>query len=600
MPTSLLIVRHSGLRPVTATEVAASIPVSLNSLHRDDFEVNTEPYGTQIEQGDWSGQSRFLAEKAGEIRAKLTSRDGAEAHYFGLAEVPHVIAMGAHMGDETPIEIHDFDRDAKSWAWPEDHKTLNARVVGLPSGEPITAEGSVVLRVEISFAISDQDVHEAAGSRHLAEVTVTLADALTPAICKVRSSADLREVRLRIREAISAIRSSFPNLDTLHVLAAAPVSVCFALGQELKPRNSPPIQTYRYRKIDGEPAYTPAIVLSAGSEAQAEAPLTDEDRKTASSVRGIWRAALKEVETYAAGKRAQQKPQLGPWYELLEPVETLRVVRPFPPLPPICELVPAGARVDDEPVPTEYGFKKPTRTWHLSDTLLAAFAASTKGDPESLKRLIRLFLFHEYLHDFHSLSKYRAAEVGRFQNCLEHIDYTADSYAMLHQLDIQRTLDHGEVDDEDKQKRYIEQQVRLAVGSFWAFQPSPPIREWQVRRLRRYLNWYWRLVQIGFAPNLATVFRLLARPPHVEIAGLHQFAIGQRLFCRLDRLDHRTKPELAIVLENEKLLRVPDSVTSPMPQFLEAFQNRDSDAIVHFFLGVYEQAKDLGGALPTE
>mgnify|MGYP001176831359 FL=1 len=600
MPTNILIVRHAGPWPVPATAVAPAIPAPLNALHREDFEVNTEPFNAQIEQGDWSGQSRLLAERASEIHAKMALLTGAELHYFGLAEVPHVIAMGAYLGDEIPIELHDFDRDAKSWAWPESKRTLEARVLGLPSGDPIPAEGSVVLRVEISFAISDEDVHDAAGAKHLAEVRVTLREGLNPAICKVRSPADVQEVRLRIREALAAIRTKFPNLETLHVFAAAPVSVCFALGQELKPRNSPPVQTYRYRKIDGQPAYMPALILSAELEGQAETPLTDEDRATAQRVRGVWREALKEVETYAAAKRALQNRQPSRWYELLEPVDKLRAVRPFPPLPPVCDIVPDGARVDDNPVATEYGFTKPTKTWHLSDRLLVALHTSTQGKADDLKRLIRLFLFHEYLHDYHSLTKYRAAEVGRFQNCLEHIDYTADSYAILHQLDLQASRDHTEVDTDDKRRRFIQRQVELVVGSFWAFQPPPPIREWQVRRIRRYLNWYWRLVQIGYAEDLETVLRLLARPPHVEIVGLHQVAVGQRLFCYLDRLDRRTKPELGVVLENHKLLRVADSVTSPLPQFFAAFQNRDHDAIVKFFLGVYELADELGGALPTD
>jgi hypothetical protein len=600
MATSIIVLRHQGPWPVPAAQVLSGVPAPLTSLPREDIEVNTSVFTAQVDQGDWGGQARFLAERASEIHARLATASDTEVHYFGLAEIPHVIAMGAFIGDEVPVEIHEFDRDTKSWVWPSAKKALEARIIGLPEGAPIPAAGSVVLRVEISFAISDQDVHEAAGSKHLAEVRVALAEHLNPSICKVRSPADLQEIRMRVREAIAGIRTKFPNFETLHVFAAAPVSVCFALGQELKPRNSPPIQTYRFRKIEGQPAYAPALILSAALEGQAEAPLTEEDHAAAAAARHVWREALREVETYAATKEALKVRAPGKWFELLEPVEAMRAACPFPPLPAVCDLVPQGALVDDSPVATEYGFSKPDKTWHLSDRLLLALRGGTGGDPDKLKRLIRLFLFHEYLHDFHSLTKYRAAEVGRFQNCLEHIDYTADSYAIIHQLDLQASRDHTEVNSDQKRVEFVKRQVELVVGSFWAFQPAPPIREWQVRRLRRYLNWYWRLVQIGYAKDFLTVLRLLARPPHVEVVGLHQVAVGQRVFCHLDRIDHRTKPELGLVLENHKLLRVFDSVTSPLPQFLSAFQNRDHDAIVKFFLGVYEQANELGGALPTE
>ena len=601
MPNNLLIVRHVGPWLVPPQAVAAAIPDDRALLHREDFEISMEAFTGQIEQGDWAGQARFLAEKASEARAQLAKLEDAELHYFGFAEVPHVIAIGALLGDEIPIVVHDFDRDAKSWKWPAAEQTLRARVVGSPTGDPIPAIGSLVLRIEISFAISDEDVRDAVGSNHLAEVKVVLAEDLTPVICKVRSPADVAEIRLRIREALSGARTKFPNLDAIHVFAAAPVSVCFALGQELKPRNSPRIQTYRYRKLDGQPAYQPAILLSAEVEAQVDAPLTDQETQTAKHVRSLWRVALGEVEAYADGKAAAQSQQAdGKWFDLLEPTVVLREIRPFPPLPPIGAIVPRGAQVDDKPVALEYGYEKSAQLWHLSDRLLVALNRAAKGDAENLKRLVRLFLFHEYLHDFHSLTKYRAAGVGTFPNCLEHIDYTADSYALFHQLDLQTSRGRSEVDTDEKKRTFILRQVELVIASFWAFQPPPPINEWQVRRLRRYFNWYWRLVQIGYAQDLTTVLRLLARPPHVEITGLHQFAAGQRLFCRLDRLDRRTKPELALVLENHKLLRVPDSTTSPMAQFLVAFQNRDHDAIRTFFLGVYDQASDLRGALPTE
>jgi fumarate hydratase, class II len=47
-------------------------------------------------------------------------------------------------------------------------------------------------------------------------------------------------------------------------------------------------------------------------------------------------------------------------------------------------------------------------------------------DEALLTRLVRLFVFHESLHNHHALTKYTAAAVGRFANCLERIDYMAD------------------------------------------------------------------------------------------------------------------------------------------------------------------------------
>ena len=46
----------------------------------------------------------------------------------------------------------------------------------------------------------------------------------------------------------------------------------------------------------------------------------------------------------------------------------------------------------------------------------------------------RLFLFHEYVHDHQTLTSTTAREVGKFGSVMEHIDYVADSYALLHEL----------------------------------------------------------------------------------------------------------------------------------------------------------------------
>lgn len=538
MPTNLLIVRHPGPWPVPAQAVAAGIPKDLQGLHREDFEIDTGPFAAQIDQGDWEGQGRFLAEKASEIHGRLSKLTDAELHYFGLAEIPHIIAVGAYLGDEIPIDIHEYDRDAKSWAWPDTAQNLHAVVEGLPSGDPIAAEGSAVLRVEVSFAISDQDVHDAAGSKHLGEVKVALAKGRTPGICKVRSPLDLQEVRIKIREALAALRTKFPNLSTIHVFAAAPVSVCFALGQELKPRNSPPIQTYRYRKINGHDAYVPALELSSALGTTTEAPLTDEAKALAGTLRDVWREVLIQMDTYVGLKQDQFKDKKDAlWFEMLEPIGPLSQVRPFPPLEPVTEVVRPGARVDDAPVPNEYSLTTDDNVWHLSDRLLLGFHASARGDADAFKHLVRLFLFHESLHEHHSLTKLRAAGVGRFPNCLEFIDYTADAYALLHQLDSQRIRDRRPVETEAQQVAFLRDQLRLVLESYWAFEPPAPVTEWQVRRVRRYLNWYWRLAQLEQTKDILTAVRLLSRPPRVEITGIHQTIRPPRHFCNVDRPD---------------------------------------------------------------
>jgi hypothetical protein len=601
MPTHILLVRHPGLTPIPEESVLRAVPPEHALLPREDHEINTQPHAVQVEQGDWTGHAAYLAEEAAKIHAIRADKGDVDVHYFGLAEIPHVIALGALIGDEVPVILHDYDRDAQTWQWPSEEKTVETQILGIPTGSQVAAPGSAILRVELSFAIADTDIHDVVGLQHLADVRVVLAEGLTPAICKVRSQADLQGVRLRIREALAALRAKFPNLETIHVFAAAPVSVCFALGQELKPRNSPPIQTYRYRKVEGRSSYRAAIELSSQLESQADRPLTPEQLEEAAFVRALWREALQEVEAYASAKRGLQSGAVGPWYSLLTTIEHISDVRPFPALPDIGAMVPSGASVADSDLTSEFRFLKPDKVWNLSDRLLLGLHNSTGRTDDETRSLVRIFLFHEYLHEHHSLTAYRSADVGSFPNTLEYLDYTADSYALLHQLDLQTGSTPDALATEAAKCEYLAGQVERVVRSFWAFEPRPPVSEWQVRRLRRYLNWYWRYTQLREVNgNLVAALRVLSRPPHVEISGLHQYARGQRVYCRLDGPDVRTRPEVAVVLENEKLLRVPDSTTFNIAQLLTAFQNGDHHGIVEFFVGIFERAQELGGALRTD
>ena len=159
--------------------------------------------------------------------------------------------------------------------------------------------------------------------------------------------------------------------------------------------------------------------------------------------------------------------------------------------------------------------------WRLSDGLLVGLHRAAGGDRAILKQLIQLFLFHEYLHDHNVLTKYTAAEVGAFPNCLEHIDYAADLYALLPPARVDADPPAAASRDGRGVPGYLAEldrpghQFVLGLSS-----RRPPIDEWQTRRLRRYLNWYWRHVQVKRAKSLDLAFHTLARQPAIELAGI--------------------------------------------------------------------------------
>jgi hypothetical protein len=594
----LILIRHSGLRVVTEQEVLATLTTEEAALPREIVHVDTTSFADDVAAGDWARSALYLRERAAEI-LRLADADPRtpELRYFGLAEIPHVIALGAFISDERFVRVFDFDRTRDSWSWPGDvnDATLAVGSEGVPA-ERLTQPGVAIVRIAVSAAISDMDIEIAAGRDSLADVTISATSTIQQ-VGVVRSPADVEAIRRAAREAFAAVNNARPGVETVDLFVAASVAVCFVVGQELHLRNAVPVQTFRFRKSETEPAYTAAIRLSSAEAVVPTPELSDAERATAAHVRTIWSDALRAVHTFA-DLRKDEAPEDVRWYQTLGLPE-LSAMQPFPGLPPVWQVIDSRDTVDATPFDREYGLDKDAHRWRLGDRLLVGLQTAA-GDDATLKRLIQLFLFHEYLHEHHSLTKYTATDVGSYPNCLEHVDYTADLYALLHQLGWARIYDRERVATAEQQRVYLVEQVDLILRSFWAFDGPFPMREWQVRRLRRYLNWYWRLTQIKRAPDLDTALRVLGRAPAIELAGVRQRVRERRHFADLTKPAPGDQLTLALVLEDERLLRVANSVVTNLDELLRAFRDGDHASIVQFFNSVYEDAKNWGGAFPKK
>lgn len=590
MKRMLLIRQTSALRALSVEEVVASLSPKEQKLERSHVEVAMDRFSESVEQGDWTGQDLYLREVASNIRGQAAG--DVELHYYGLAEVAQQIALGAHVGDQYAVRFHDHDRGTGRWDLPETQSTLQLATSGTDDLGFVKARGPAVIRVAISAVISDSDVRNAVGDETLAEITISHKDPTSAVVARVKSPADVELTREEFRRVYALLRNTRPNTEVVHLFVAAPPSVCFAIGQELSLRNAPQVQLYRFRMFPEGSSQLPAILLSADGEEVMPSPLTAPELGKAAEIRlTVWPLALKDLSTYVANKKREAVVGTR-WFDQLEP-SAISEVAPFPALPLLESIVPQSATVDGEAFSGDYGFERSHARWRLGDRLLLGLYAAAENNDQRLRELIRLFLFHEYLHRYHSITKHTAGEIGKFANCLEHLDYAADSYAILHQLDLARRLDGGLLDDQPA-RLFLAAQVELAIKSFWAFDASTG-SEWQVRRIRRYLNWYWRLIQIENAPDLATALRIFRRQPAIEIGGLYQVARGRRVIALLERVDPSTQLEIGLVLENDRFHRVADSTNTNLRELLRAFTKGDHEAIRGFFRSVYDMAEQTHG-----
>jgi hypothetical protein len=465
-------------------------------------------------------------------------------------------------------------------------------ISGAPS-EIVSQSGEVTLVVEVSYPIAQRDIEAALGDESLASIRIRPAGR-EPMPGIVRSSGDVAAVREAVREALAAIAQYRPGTTVIHLFIAAPMSVCFAVGQELRLRNGRDVQTYRYRSSDAAEPYKRAILLTARSLPATSRILNDAERALAAELRQVVANALEDVKTHAS-----RIPKDAEWFAALQPIEDFTAVRPFATLVPLSMVVDPNDRFSESSRDADYAFpKNRPRTWEFSDALVLAFHDAARKDRSRMRQLVRLFFYHEYLHDWQDLTKYTAEDVGSFANCLEAIDYMADSYALLHQLDYE--IQSNGLTNSGDQQQFLADQIGLALASFWAFEPNPPHYEWQERRLRRYLNWYWRQIQMRDAPGLRTALRTLARRPTIEIVGFKYRTGGGRHFVLLNEPRPGDIVEIGLVLEDGRFTRRGNTTDLGIEEVMHAFGNQDREAIDRFFNSLFEHAKQTGSVFARD
>lgn len=590
----LLILQDSPLRAVSEPEALETLSAAELGQPRRLERIDTRHVADDIDGGHWRSSHTFIREAATHLRSVADDIGAGRMRYFGIAEVPHLIALGAYLSDERLLEAVDFDRDRNRWEWRAEEKTLEVEIQGLPR-ESVALPGPAVLRVEISYAVHDGDIDAVLGQDRLAEIRISPKER-APAPGIVQSFADVQVVRAALREALATLAALRPNTEVIHLFVAAPVSVCLAVGQELRLRNGRDVQTYRFRSGGGGPALTPAILLTNGEISEMAAPLSAAQQELAQQLRSIWSAALSELREHAHVLKASADTRR--WYAGFQSAPMLASILPFPDLKPIWELIGDHDRIAATSVP-EFAFVKESREWQLNDELILGMFEAADRDEDRLRAFARLFLWHEYVHDWQGVTSYTSAQIGQLSNCLERADYIADAYALFHQLDFLVRQLPQEAASPDRLLSLLAQQTSVALRSFWVFEAPAPFKEMQERRLRRYLNWYWRRAQFLESRDLAFALQLLATQPCIEVSGLRRrLGGGNRVNVVVGESRDFGRLHIGIMLENGRLERRGSSTDASIEELMRAFSRHDRESIERFFNALIDHLKHGGGVFP--
>jgi hypothetical protein len=234
--------------------------------------------------------------------------------------------LGFLVGSWAYVVPHLRHHESRDWLWPTraaGAQPPTLRKADRPSGEPVLADGDVVVHVATSIAVDLQSTRDAV-PKPLAEFEVALEKLDLDALA---NADEVEMVAREFRCLLDAIVQTYPNASTIHVFAAVPVGLAFRMGTLVSPTMHPTVQTYYFDR-KASPQQIAAIALQTPRDVRAT--ITAEDRHAAHAMREIWATELARVGGYAQLLRERaRRESLTNWLDFV--------------LPPDCDAKPATA-----------------------------------------------------------------------------------------------------------------------------------------------------------------------------------------------------------------------------------------------------------------
>ena len=521
---------------------------------------------------DWGAAHDGLTR---EIDARLipaVKSGGGPVYYFGMPPIPLAIELGSRLGPAQRVLAYQQRHDSKSWRWPSDQPTVGAQLLGVPD-VACQAKGDVIMRVTCSHPVTTDDAREvvpfAIGELHV-EVANHHEDVL-------QSEADVTLVASKFGEALDRVRHLYPNCDTVHVFAAVPPALAVRLGTEINPTIHRPLQTYQFSGR-GKPRYTRALRVGERSLPD----LSPAEREDAARARGAFARALEQIHALADLELPPDR-----WLEdLVGPAASVLrgPLRKLGPLGKNKAIVGARVDLDLHEAGGEFRFNAAARTWVFDDRLLAALAKRLNAD--EIEQAGRLFLLHEGIHIARQgLTTANAERVGRLPRVLEDADYLADVWALLNEYG--RAVRAGEV-DEVGAADFFRRVLTIMTATFWAFDAGGlPLRDVPVRRLNRYLIWYWQRLALERADTLEDVLASLATKPILEISGPRVSTSRSRVMFDLDPA-YIEIVEFGALVGGFRVVRIGARPGAQVGTLLEALRLGDEQKFLDLLRGIFD------------
>lgn len=532
-------------------------------------------------------QKRIIEE---EFKPKMTTYADYDIHYFGSAPIALCIHLGWLISTWKKVNVWlKRHTQNKEWYWndlqelgEETPVTRTPISIGVPKEENNTKD-DILIKVESSYRAEDEEFKQSiSGQINLSKIIQITYDRLELDLPNVQLAYQLGDA---FGEALNQVSYQLKKIRTIHLLGLVPNAVGFLMGTHLSANIHQQIQTYQYDNRSENSKYLPAILI--GDDKAEMRSLSEEERAEAQTIKKQHKEEWHRLEDWVE-KNAESKTENKTWYEAILPKHTDTKYfenHVWKYLPHLCDTHLNGAGFDIETEPeTDFGFIAGQNNWLLSDEMVHAihrrFIKTKRKD--QVQQALRLLLFHEVMHEKQGIMGRLAAGIGKFPKILEVADYQSDVWAILHEFYYAKTHYRHKMGDQQDPSNFFVQLIDSAINTMWAFDDQGiDLTRLPVRRLNRYLIWYWQRARVvhRHCNSLKGVLEILTELPILEIKGLNPRTEKHRVFYPLQHAEAYT-PDLELgVLLRHRIKRTGNLEPFNIADLLQFFKERNHQKI---------------------
>lgn len=578
-PKSLILLAHEGLSPITDERMLEAIPDDWKLIPREVVHIKLE-IPEQVEFLSWGSVRREQRRQCDDkLKPVLSGHPDSLLVYFGTVPIPLALDLGVLVGSWKKIHVFLHHHDTKNWHWPGGDEP-ELCVEDMPS-DRLRSKGDIAIRVFSSVEIEEPDIYDVVPD---VSALVTLRTKETG--WDVFSSfSSLKDAANRFRKLIQELQDKRPNHGGIHLFLAGPVGLAFMVGAAINKTMISSLWSYKFNR-SSTPRYAPAFdLLRDNSQILL---LREEDRKQAASVRRMWGEELKKLATFAKHNARKQSKD---WLSSLDLGSEMELEGRWGSLVPIGDAPAIQHKLVEEHIDGIDGFRYLDKKWWINDELLCSLIQRFGEDEERLRKSARLLFLHETIHfACQGMTSSNARGVGRnHPQILEEADYIADVWGFIHELSFCEKRGIGAFENPAE---FFRQTIFDALESFVAFDlvDGSPRRQIQIRRLRRYLIWYWQYLRLGKVKEtndeLKNSLDILFFRPLVNLSG-PKTLLGEQGRVYYDLITTPSLLEFA-VLHGVKIRRFGTSEGVDLHALLSAFNEFDNKKALGVVRSVFD------------